>query len=133
MRKPITAFTEAYVLGPRNYAKILSIKKKRKKMDKLLRDEINKTYPNVNSSYRLNKKKISEIAEGVHIYSWFAALDEVIEILRENKSATRDEIIGFIHLLAQEKLGTIKGISYYKAKSMENLNWLINFTEEGKL
>jgi len=102
-------------------------------MDKLLRDEINKTYPNVNSSYRLNKKKISEIAEGVHIYSWFAALDEVIEILRENKSATRDEIIGFIHLLAQEKLGTIKGISYYKAKSMENLNWLINFTEEGKL
>ena len=100
-------------------------------MDKVLYDELNKAFPLEKTSYRLNKAKIRTIMKDIYAYSYFAAFDDIVALLRKHKDCNRDELIGFIHLLAQDKLKTCKGNSYYKSTSMANIDWLIEYTEKG--
>lgn len=98
-------------------------------MDKFLKESLNRSYPTESTKYRLGKAKIRTIMEDVYDYSYFASLDDVINLLKNNRDISIDEFIGELHFHIQDKLNSIKGVNYYKCRSMANLEWLINFTE----
>lgn len=99
-------------------------------MDKYLVEQLNATYPNKNSSYKISRGKMQSIMVDIHTYSYFSALDDIFSIIRDNPELTKDELIGEMHLMIIDKMKEVKGLNYYKIQTMKSVEWLLDYSSK---
>ena len=97
-------------------------------MDRELTRQLNISFPRENDRKKVCKSTMKKILNDTFNYGYLSALDDVFAILREEGLIEKDLILGELHLLTHKKLKEIP--ADYKARTMENIEWIIDFTSK---